>query len=289
MKSEILNLESLIEVMAEVAAESNTYEKIAVYIERNYLQIVFMTAEEIAMKAGISQGSVSNFCKALGYRGYNDFVRVLQKIVSDKITAPQRLQFTNDSEIRQIQDIISIEMQNMQDLSTIMKGEEYEMLLEAIVSSDELVLMSSRMSATLLPYMKYILDKMRDYVTIAIPGSNEWNMLHLKNPEKTTIIAIGFPRYASNLLDKMKELKNHNLKIYSITDSRLSPLVGFSDNVIYVPTTTSSIFDMYSTPMAFINLLLRDAVKKIPSLDERLKALEKYEDNQGVYYGTKRN
>lgn len=288
-EKEILSIEELIYKMTEIASESPTYEKLAYYIEKNYMQIIFMTAEETAYKAGISQGSVSRFCKALGYGGYNDFVRSLQKIVSDKLTAPQRLQYTYDSKNRQVGDIISIEMNNINELTSIMKGESYEALLNAVVSSEELVLLSSRMSATLLPYMKYILDKMRDGVQAVTPETINWDMLHLKNPEKVTVIAVGFPRYSTNLLEKMKELKNAGFSIYSITDSRLSPMVGLSHEVIYVPVTTSSIFDMYSTPLAFINLMLWDASKKIPSLDARLKTLEEYEEEKGVYYRFKKN
>ncbi len=288
-EKEILSLEELIQRMADIASESPTYEKLAFYIEKNYMQIIFMTAEETAYKAGISQGSVSRFCKALGYRGYNDFVRILQKIVSDKLTAPQRLQYTYDSKNRRVGDIISIEMQNMNELTAIMKGKSYEALLEAVVSSEELILLSSRMSATLLPYMKYILDKMRDGVQAVTPGTNSWDMLQLKNPKRVAVIAIGFPRYSSNLLEKMKECKDNRFAVYSITDCRLSPMVNLSDEVVYVPVTTSSIFDIYSTPMAFINLMLRDASQKLPSLDTRLRMLEEYEEEKGVYYGFKKS
>lgn len=180
-------------------------------------------------------------------------------------------------------------MRNINELTSIMKGDSYEALLKAVVTSKELILLSSRMSATLLPYMKYILDKMRDGVLAVTPETTACDMLHFKDPQNIAIIAVGFPRYSTNLLDKMKELRKSGFTIYSITDSRLSPMVGLSHEVIYIPVTTSSIFDMYSTPMAFINLMLRDASKEISLLDSRLKTLEEYEEEKGVYYRFKKN
>ena len=71
-------------LLMRVAKESPTYQKIAIYIEKNALQVIFMTANELAEQLGISQGSVSRFFIALGYHGYNEFLRSLQRLVSQQ-------------------------------------------------------------------------------------------------------------------------------------------------------------------------------------------------------------
>lgn len=280
---ELNNIEELIQKMAAISTESTTYQKLAYYIEQNYLRIIFMTAEETAVNSGVSQGTVSRFCMALGYKGYNDFLRNLQKVVSEDITAPQRYFYTTTSE-GHINDIVAKEARNLGALIEILQGDVYDKLLEAIVCSEELVLISARMSATLLPYMKYILDKMRDKVEIVVPESQEWERFYLRDPKKTAIIAIGFPRYSQALIDKLNEVKEEGFEIYAITDRRLSPVAAIATTSIFVPITVSSIFDLYSTPMAFINLMLRDASKKIPSLDKRLAAIERYDKEHKIFY-----
>ena len=84
----------LFKQMKVIAQESNTFHKLAIFIKENYLKIIFMTAEETATQAQLSQGSVSRFCIAMGYRGFNNFLRAIQKLVSEEMTAPQRLQFS---------------------------------------------------------------------------------------------------------------------------------------------------------------------------------------------------
>jgi DNA-binding MurR/RpiR family transcriptional regulator len=153
-----------------------------------------------------------------------------------------------------------------------------------LVSDKDLFIISARMSATLIPYMRYILCKMRDSVYEITPDSITWDTINLRNPKKTEIFAIAFPRYPRILVSKIKNLHESGFHISAITNSQLSPIIPFCDNVMDVPITVSSIFDIYSTPMAFINLMLRDAAKKIPSLEERLNRIEKNEEESGAYY-----
>ena len=57
-----------------------------------------------------------------------------------------------------------------------------------------------------------------------------------------------------------------------------------ADNVVLTPITTSSLFDIYSTPMLFFNLLLQDAARQMPGLQERIAAIEAVERENNVYF-----
>lgn len=274
--------ETLTQKLIEISKESPTYEKIAFYIEKNYLRLIFMTAGELAAELNISQGSVSRFFITLGYQGYNHFLRGLQKVVSEKITAPQRFEYSATGS--KIDSTISVEIGNMCELDRLMHEPAYHKMTDCLSSGKDLFLISARMSATLLPYMQYILCKMRNSVYAVTPDSIAWDTLSLRDPAKTEIFAIVFPRYPRTLVNKIKALHESGFSVSAITDSRLSPIVPYCDNLIDVPITVSSIFDIYSTPMAFINLMLRDTAKKIPLLEERLKRIEKSEENIGAYY-----
>lgn len=282
--TEIVDMEGLVNRMLVVSADSPVYKKIAAYIEQFYMQIIFMTAGELAATLSISQGSVSKFCIALGYRGYADFLRSLQKFVGKEITAPERFHYTSAS-IHHTDDVIEREIENLRTLKEITVEEEYERLVDAIAKADELVLLSARMSATLLPYMRYTLDKLRDNVRLVTPDGNDWDYFQVKyKKERTTVIALGLPRYPRVLVEKLKELKEDGYSIGVVTDSRFSPLCEYADMKVFIPTTVASIFDIYSTPMAFINLLITDVAKKLPEMEERLAQIEQYDNKQKTYY-----
>ncbi|MCR3758052.1 MurR/RpiR family transcriptional regulator [Clostridium felsineum] len=286
-KSNIKELDELKQKMFEISKSSVTYEKLAYYIEKNYKHIIFMTASEVASESEVSQGSVSRFCSALGYRGYNDFLHNLQQFVREEITAPQRLQYTSHN--NNLASTLNMEHNNIDELEEILNQEAYQKLVEKIISAEELVIVSSRMSATLLPYTSYILNKIRNNVVMVTPDSPLWNTLELRDKEKTLILTIMFPRYPNDLIKKLEILKREGFSITAITDSIISPVTSLADPVINIPITTSSIFDIYSTPILFINLLLRDVANGIEGLSKRIDKLEKFENESNIYYKNTRS
>lgn len=281
-KSNIEELHELMQEMSAISQGSPTYEKLAHYIEKNYRHIIFMTAAEVAEAVQVSQGSVSRFCSALGYKGYNDFLHNLQQFIREEITAPQRLQYaaSNDG----ITNILNTEHKNIDELKDILNQPSYKRLVEKIVSAKEIVVVSSRMSATILPYICYILGKIRNDVIEVTADSPLWNTLELRNPKATEILAVAFPRYPNALVNKLEKLKEEGFSISAVTDSIISPVTNLADIAVSVPITTSSIFDIYSTPILFFNLLLRDVASEIEGLDKRLDKLEKVEKEYNIYY-----
>ncbi|KOF56480.1 transcriptional regulator, RpiR family protein [Clostridium sp. DMHC 10] len=281
-KSNIKEFDEFKKKMSAISQGSYAYEKLAHYIEKNYKHIIFMTASEVANEADVSQGSVSRFCSALGYRGYNDFLHNLQQFMREEITAPQRLEYTSHN--KDLSNILNMEHSNIDELHNILSEPSYQKLVDKIITSKEIVLLSSRMSATLLPYTGYLLNKIRNNVVEVTSESHLWNTLELRDPETTFIFTIIFPRYPNDLINKLRALKKEGFCIAALTDSIISPVADIADNVITVPVTTSSIFDIYSTPMLFINLLLRDAANCMEGLDKRLDKLEKIEKESNTYY-----
>lgn len=284
LSEEVITMEQLMNRMLVVSETSSVYKKIATYVEQNRMQIIFMTADELASKLAVSQGSVSKFCIALGYKGFADFIRSLQKIVGKEITAPERYQFTASS-MHHTDDVIENEIENMRQLKEITDSQSYTEIVNAIATKREIILLSARMSATLLPYLKYMLDKLRDGVRLVTPDSNDWNYLHInKNQNDVFILAVSMPRYPSVLVNKIKELHEKGFVIGNITDSRFSPVCKYSEMNIFIPRTVASIFDLYSTPMAFMNVLATGVSQKIENVQERLDEIEKQDVADKIYY-----
>lgn len=277
-------IQFLITKLSAAAKESATYEKLAYYIEKNYMRVIFMTAVDVALEAKVSQGSVSRFCMALGYNGYNEFQRELQKSVGEKMTGPQRLNYVSKDRQSAVGDILSSEVNNLVELEASIGGPAYEALVDMVANARDLILLSSRMSATLLPYMQYILNKLRNNVYTVTPETPAWNTLEYRDPKDTGIVLPIFPRYPDALLKKARELKDSGFQIIAVTDSQLSPICPIADATNVVPITVASLFDIYSTPMVFMNLVFRDAAKKIPDVNARLEQIELQEKSSGVYH-----
>ncbi len=286
-KRDFENTDELLHLLERIAKESPTFQRIALYIEKNYLKVVFLTASELAEQIGVSQGSVSRFFMTLGYHGYNDFLRNLQQVVSEQLTAPRRFAYSREGGLQQWNGILYKEIHNILTLEDILQEQASKKLIEILQSPAPLYLVSARMSATILPYIAYILKKMRENVFVATPGTTDWEQLELCQPADINILVVSFPRYANELIRKGKELSQRGFSLNLVTDSRLSPLNRYADEAVFINVITSSLFDSYSAPLAYFNLLLREAAAGMPGIQERLEALEEIEERHHVYF-TKR-
>ena len=57
---------------------SNSYKKVADYLEQNYEDAAFMSALQIAQGAGVSESVVIRFSRILNYSGFPEMKRYLQ-------------------------------------------------------------------------------------------------------------------------------------------------------------------------------------------------------------------
>ena len=180
--------------------------------------------------------------------------------------------------------MIEVEQENLNRLPEIVSGEAYRKIVKAMTDRKKIVLLSARISATLLDQIHYMISKIRDNVQIVLPGSPEWNNLILEKPEDTFIFTIMFPRYPNILITEIAALHKAGFEIGLMTNSMLSPLIPHSSYYIEVPVSSTSIFDCYGTATVLLNYLVRDIAGQIENLEERLNRLETYEKENDTYY-----
>ena len=279
------NIEELMALLGQASGESPTYQRIAIYLEKNYLRVIFMTANELADEMGVSQGSVSRFFIALGYHGYNDFLRCLQSVVGHQFTAvrcDRRIDAATDN--HPWRQVLEQQASNMEALIESLQGEAYEQLISLLTEPRKVVLLSARLSATLLPYAAYQLRRLGVDVETASPGTAAWQWLEQESPRDVQILVLGFPRYANILVKKCQQLKKMGFSLAVITDSQFSPLAKFAAAPVFVPLAAGGQEEIYGTPMAFLNLLVRDVEKRLPQGQQRLERIAADERQQRIYF-----
>ena len=279
-------IDELIGVLGQAAGESPTYQRIAIYIEKNYLRVVFMTANELAEEMGVSQGSVSRFFIALGYHGYNDFLRSLQRIVERQLVHASRGALPADvpEAGHRWQQVLENEAANLRVLAQSLQGPDYEQLTELLASGRKICLLSAQLSATLLPYAAYELRRLGIEVSMAWPGTAEWEWLEQEDPAKTAVLVLGFPRYANALLKKCQNLKRSGFSLAVITDSQFSPFAKLGDPQVLVPLAAGGQDEIYGAPLTFLHLLAQDVIRQLPDGRERLNRISEAERQKRMYF-----
>ena len=219
-------------------------------MEENWVSVGMLSATEVAKRAGVSQGSVTRFCNELGFAGYSEFSKKWKESIYEPLSAPDRLKNIR-GEHADLARMIEVEQENLNRLPEIVSGEAYRKIVKAMTDRKKIVLLSARISATLLDQIHYMLSKIRD---------------------------------PNILITEIAALHKAGFEIGLMTNSMLSPLIPHSSYYIEVPVSSTSIFDCYGTATVLLNYLVRDIAGQIENLEERLNRLEIYEKENDTYY-----
>ena len=91
-----MNRDILTVIQDNMSSFSKGQKKIAGFILESYDKAAFMTASRLGKKVGVSESTVVRFASELGYDGYPDMQRSLQKMIRNRLTTVQRIEVTND-------------------------------------------------------------------------------------------------------------------------------------------------------------------------------------------------
>lgn len=121
---------------------SKAGKQIASYIENHIDHVSSMSILELAQKIGTSEASINRFCKALGFKGYRDFIISLSKELGSKKEAGPTLKYTDikpGDDIDIIIDNVSlVNMQSIADTKTIIDPVCIKKAVEIIRDADRL-------------------------------------------------------------------------------------------------------------------------------------------------------
>ncbi len=269
--------------MLQMADQSSAFRKIGSYFEVNWDKLLYISASEVAQNAGVSQGSVSRFCAELGYQGFAEFQKELRRQQYQEMTSVRRVQNLRGVS-NEIQELLEEERNATDKLPHILASEDFKAVVNALVNSERVILVSARISATIVGILQYHLQKIRDNVSSVTPGDALWDALEANRTEGCFILAVAFPRYPVALLKKLEALRKAGYKTGLLSDSVLCPAVEFSEYHLELPMARKSIFDSYSAPVLFINIMVMEVAKKIPGLEQRMEILEEINNREEIFY-----
>src|SRR5213592_2821468 len=66
------------------------------FLQQNYQKVAFMTITELAKETKVSEATIVRLANLLGCDGYPSFQKVVQKIVTQELTSPERLRMSLD-------------------------------------------------------------------------------------------------------------------------------------------------------------------------------------------------
>jgi len=282
-----MNRDILAIIQENVHTFSKGQRKIANFILESYDKAAFMTASRLGKKVGVSESTVVRFAFELGYDGYPDMQRSLQKMIRNRLTTVQRIEVTNDR--LGDQDLLSMVLQSdvekiRQTLEELDRDSFYR-AVDAIVEARKIYILGVRSSAAIASFLHFYFNLIFDNVVLvsANTASETFESL-LRVGEGDAVIGISFPRYSSRTVQALSFARDRRATTIAITDSESSPLVPISRYTLTARSDMASFVDSLVAPLSLVNaLLVAVSQRKNDDLSRTFQTLEDIWDEYGVY------
>ncbi len=221
-----MNRDILTIIRENMGTFSKGQKKIAGFILESYDKAAFMTASRLGKRVGVSESTVVRFASELGYDGYPDMQRSLQKMIRNRLTTIQRIEVTNDR--LGDQDLLSMVIQSdMEKLRVTLEEldrESFDRTVAAIVSARKIYIIGVRSSAAIAAFLHFYCNLIFENVVLvsANTASEVFESL-LRVGEGDVVIGVSFPRYSSRTVQAMSFARDRGATTIAITDSEASP------------------------------------------------------------------
>ncbi len=266
---------------------SKGQRKIAGYILESYDKAAFMTASRLGKRVGVSESTVVRFAAELGYEGYPEMQKSLQKMIRSRLTSVQRIEVTRDrlGDHDVVDAVLQSDMEKIRLTLEELDRTSFEGAVDAIVSARKIYVIGVRSSAALVTFLQFYLGLIFDNVTAVLVNTpSEVFEKLFRVGKEDLVIGISFPRYSSRTVQAMRFARDRGATTVAITDSDASPLATISSYTLKARSDMASFVDSLVAPLSLVNaLLVAVSRKKGSDLEATFQTLEKIWEDYGVY------
>lgn len=263
-------------------------KQIADFLLQNQDTLTFITLKELSVQVGVTEITILNLCKRLGYSNFNEVKYEFRKLLGNT----ERQQLYEGNEYYQI-DIPDYELSDEEKFLNEIRQEELDLVVrtfktvdvkqllrvaQEIVSAQKVMVCGRGVSYLLAEYLSIgmaggeissmkINTELNESVFAAVPAMDK----------NTVLIAFSFPDYYFATEKVAAYAKSGGGKVIVVTDSEDAPVCAYADDIVLVGSNTRLQLNTLSTPMAITNLLI--SAVRIASKIEKQRRVAKISEN----------
>ncbi|RZU40561.1 MurR/RpiR family transcriptional regulator [Edaphobacter modestus] len=222
----------------------------------NPREFVLLNVRDMAHRLATGQATIIRIVQALGFKGYKDFQHYLHDLSVTSATILDSMQAVRN-EMQPPKFLKSARKQLLQNMAYIQDHLDLQQVLSIatrIHEAKRIFLFGGDMASSLVSYMEYHLTIAGLPVFAAVaPGRT--THLARSSGEGDIVIAISFRRGLRMTIEGAEKAKKNGAYCVGITDSSLSPLARFSNELVIVPVHSLSFAASYVAPLTLIDLI----------------------------------
>ena len=266
---------------------SKSQKMIADYIMLNFDKAANMTASKLAEIVSVSESTVVRFATELGYLGYPEFIDSLLDYLRSESTIIKRMESISLTLENQdiLTTVINSDIDNLKMSLAKVNREDFNNAVNSILSAKKIYILGVRSSSCLASFAGFYFNLLFDNVRLVNTNSvSEMFEQILRVSEGDVVFGISFPRYSKRTVKALEFAKSRGATIVSLTDTKKSPLVPFTDHLITANSEMVSFVDSLVAPISMLNALIAAIVlKKKDEVTNTFEELENIWEEYEVY------
>ena len=278
----------LTKISEEFDSFTHSQKVVASYVTENTNALAFSTLDDFAMKIGVSTTTIIRFARALGYSGYSDMQKDIQKIIKDKVSLPERLNSSsalNMNEDQLLKDTFNNDINDIHSTFASMSKEDLHQAIETIISAKNVYLLGLRSSFSLSYYMSSRLGQIRKNVRLIQSVGLDFPEEIIGADESDICIGFMFPRYSKHTANILSWFKQNGVKIILVTSQNWVSVKDYGDIILPCCVNSVSFKNSFVAPMCLINYIT--AAIAMDDFSGSMEVLKQTEQilSQGYYLG----
>ena len=246
-----------------------------------------MTAARLGQTVGVSESTVVRFVVELGFEGYPELKKELQRLIRNKLTSLQRMQVTEDK-VRDsgvLRSVLTSDMLNISETLQQLDPAAFDQAVEKLLEARNIYIIGVRSAGTLASFLSYNLNLAFDNIRqVDANGASEMFEQILRVDEKDVVIGISFPRYSKRTVRALNFASDRGATVIALTDSITSPLAPYASILLIAQSDMASYVDSLVAPMSLINaLIVGVTLKKRNEVEQVFLELEQIWEEYKVY------
>ena len=244
-----------------------------------------MSIDEFASAADASAASANRFAHALGYDGYPSFRSALVRGYEANLAPVERLRSAHQSTVGAVgasgafDEALAQTANNVELTRQTVDLATCDAVVDILLSARRVYVLGYGASAFLAGLTEHGLSPYcPDIQSLALPGGPSHAARRLSTASaQDVVLAIAFPRYASDAITLTRYAAKRGVRVLAITDGPASPLVALADIAMFVQTKRRLAANSDATVLAFIEGLCdlaahrsKHAVKAATDLTESI-------------------
>lgn len=257
---------------------SKAQRKSAEYMISNIADSAALTVQQLARKIGTSSMTLLRLAKQLGYSGYPDFQNRFKEILrsnfNNTIGVHEVLVYGENNPL--LQRCAENHIYNINVTLRQLSNDMLDRVIDSIHTASAIYCVASGSSVPIASHLNSGLNRLLGNSSLASTDQDNIPEIIRRLRPTDVIIAISFPRYRRRTIEFLQMAKHYQSQIIALTDSELSPLAQFADELLPIQSQSVSDLDCPAAVMVVLDYILSAVANK--NSDATNANLDKLED-----------